>query len=141
MTEQTLMLIKPDGVRAAQIGEVIRRVEAAGFRIRSLKMRRLRPETAGEFYDIHRTKPFFKDLLAFMTSDRIVALALERDDAVSALRKLVGATDPAQAEKGTIRKDLAANKQENAVHASDSSANAARELSFFFSQEELLSLE
>jgi nucleoside-diphosphate kinase len=104
-------------------------------------MRRLRPETAGEFYDIHRTKPFFKDLLAFMTSDRIVALALERDDAVSALRKLVGATDPAQAEKGTIRKDLAANKQENAVHASDSSANAARELSFFFSQEELLSLE
>ncbi|MFQ6091915.1 MAG: nucleoside-diphosphate kinase [bacterium] len=138
MLEQTLMLIKPDGVLAGQIGEVIRRVEAAGFRICGIKMLRLRPETAGEFYGVHRDKPFFDDLLDFMTSERIVALVLEREDAVSCLREIIGTTDPAEAAEGTIRKELASNKQENVVHASDSLSTAEREISFFFSREELL---
>ena len=139
MVEQTLMLIKPDGVRARQVGEVIGRVEGAGFSIRGLRMLRLGPDTAGQFYDIHREKSFFKDLLCFMTSDRIVALVLEREDAVLALRRLVGNTDSTIADKGTIRGDLGTTKQENVVHASDSADNAAREIAFFFSRKELLS--
>jgi len=139
--EQTLMLIKPDGVRAGQIGEVIRRVEADGFRICGMKMVRLRPETAGAFYSVHRDKPFFKDLLDFITSDRIVALVLERDDAVARLREIIGSTDPAEAGEGTIRRELASNKQENVVHASDSVSNAAEEVAFFFCREELISSE
>lgn len=139
MPEQTLMLIKPDGVRANQIGEVIRRIETEGFRICGLKMVRLKENTAAEFYSVHKDKGFFPNLLVFMTSDRIVAMVLERDDAVSHLRSVIGATDPAEAAEGTIRKDLASNTQENVVHASDSSENASKEISFFFSGEELLS--
>ena len=139
MIEQTLMLIKPDGVRASQIGEVIRRVEADGFRICGMKMLHLQSETAAEFYAVHREKPFFSNLLSFMTSDRIVALVLERENAVTRLREVIGSTDPAEAAGGTIRKDLASNKQENVVHASDSLANAEKEVSFFFSTEELIS--
>ena len=140
MVEQTLMLVKPDGVRARRIGDILSRVEAAGFSIRGMKMVRLRQETAGQFYDIHREKPFFRDLLGFMTSDRIVAVALEGEDAVAALRRLVGDTDSAKAAKSTIRGTFGTNKQENAVHASDSVDNAAREISFFFSREELVSV-
>lgn len=139
MIEQTLMLIKPDGVRASQIGEVIRRIEADGFRIFGMKMLRLQPETAAEFYAVHREKPFFSDLISFMTSDRIVALALERENAVARLREVIGSTDPAEAAEGTIRKDLASNNRENVVHASDSLRNAQVETAFFFSREELLS--
>jgi len=140
MTEQTLMLIKPDGVRANHIGEVIRRIEAEHFQICGLKMVRLSKTTAAEFYSVHKDKGFFSDLLEFMTSDRIVALVLEREDAVSYLRSVVGATDPTEAAEGTIRRDLASNKQENVVHASDSPENARTEISFFFSREKLLSL-
>lgn len=139
MPEKTLMLIKPDGVQAGQIGEVIGRVEAEEFRICGMKMLRLRLETAAEFYGVHRDKPFFNDLLDFVTSERIVALVLERENAVLYLREIVGATDPAEAAEGTIRKEMASNKQENVVHASDSLSNAEKEMSFFFSQEELLS--
>lgn len=139
MIEQTLMLVKPDGVRARHIGGILSRVETAGFFIRGMKMIRLQQETAGQFYDIHQEKPFFKDLLGFMTSDRIVAVALEGEDAVAALRRLVGDTDSAKAAPGTIRAEFGSNKQENAVHASDSPENAAREISFFFSREELVS--
>jgi nucleoside-diphosphate kinase len=102
-------------------------------------MVRLSTATAGEFYSVHRDKGFYNDLLEFMTSDRIVALVLEREDAVAYLRQVVGATDPAEAAEGTIRRNLASNKQENAVHASDSPENARTEISFFFSREELLS--
>lgn len=140
MLERTLMLIKPDGIRAKQIGKIIQRVESEGFRICGLKMIRLRRVSAGEFYRVHQDKPFYTNLLDFMTSDRIVALALERENAVSYLRKIVGATDPTEADEGTIRKDFASNKQENVVHASDSTSNATQELSFFFTQEELLSV-
>ena len=138
MKQQTLMLIKPDGVRANQIGEVIRRIEAEGFKICGLKMVRLSKVTAAEFYSVHKDKGFFSDLLEFMTSDRIVAMVLERDDAVSYLRSVVGATNPAEAAHGTIRKDLASNTKENIVHASDSLENAQTEISFFFNREELL---
>ena len=140
MIELTLMLIKPDGVRAGQIGEVIRRIEADGFRICGMKMLRLQPDTAAEFYAVHRGKPFFTDLLSFMTSDRIVALVLEREEAVTRLRDIIGATDPAEAADGTIRKDLGSNTQKNVVHASDSTNNAQKEVSFFFSREELVSM-
>jgi nucleoside-diphosphate kinase len=139
MVEQTLMLIKPDGVRAFHIGEVIRRVEAEKFRICGLKMVRLTKQTAAQFYGVHKDKGFFPGLLEFMTSDRIVAMVLEHKDAVSRLRSVIGATDPAEAADGTIRKDLASDKQENVVHASDSLENAGKEISFFFSHEELLS--
>lgn len=140
MIERTLMLIKPDGVRAKQIGNVIQRIETEGFRICGLKMVRLKRETAGEFYKVHQGKHFFTGLIDFMTSDRIIAIALEREEAVSHLRRIVGDTDPAKADEGTIRKKHASNVQENVVHASDSVDNAIQELSFFFSQEELLSL-
>lgn len=140
MIEQTLMLIKPDGVRSNQIGQVISRIEKEGFRICGMKMLRLQPETAAEFYAAHREKPFYADLLTFMVSDRIVALVLEREEAVTRLREVIGATDPAEAAVGTIRKKLASNKQENVVHASDSLSNAQVETSFFFSREELLSM-
>ena len=138
MVEHTLMLIKADGVRAFHIGEVIRRIEAEKFRICGLKMVRLTKQTAAQFYSVHRDKAFFPGLLEFMTSDRIVAMVLERKNAVSRLRNLIGATDPAEAAEGTIRRDLASDKQENVVHASDSLENADTEISFFFSYEELL---
>jgi nucleoside-diphosphate kinase len=107
-------------------------VEQAGFRVMEMKMARLTRPQAAEFYAVHKERPFYNDLLDFMTSDRVVPMVLERDDAVAHLRKVIGATDPAKAEPGTIRKAFATNVQNNAVHASDSPDNAAREIAFFF---------
>lgn len=129
---RTLMIIKPDAVSRHLIGEVVRRVEQAGFRVVEMKMTRLTRPQAAEFYAVHKERPFYNDLLDFMTSDRVVPMVLERDDAVAHLRKVIGATDPAKAEPGTIRKAFATNVQNNAVHASDSPENAAREIAFFF---------
>ncbi len=129
---RTLMIIKPDAVSRNLIGEVVRRVEQAGFRVVEMKMARLTRPQAAEFYAVHKERPFYNDLLTFMTSDRVVPMVLERDDAVAHLRKVIGATDPARAEPGTIRKAFATNVQNNAVHASDSPENAAREIAFFF---------
>ncbi len=129
---RTLMIIKPDAVSRSLIGEVVRRVEQAEFRVVEMKMTRLTRPQAAEFYAVHKERPFYNDLLDFMTSDRVVPMALERDDAVAHLRKVIGATDPARAEPGTIRKAFATNVQNNAVHASDSPENAAREIAFFF---------
>ncbi|OGG49597.1 MAG: nucleoside-diphosphate kinase [Candidatus Handelsmanbacteria bacterium RIFCSPLOWO2_12_FULL_64_10] len=129
---RTLMIIKPDAVSRCLIGEVVRRVEQAGFRVVEMKMTRLTRPQAAEFYAVHKERPFYNDLLTFMTSDRVVPMVLERDDAVAHLRKVIGATDPAKAEPGTIRKAFATNVQNNAVHASDSPENAAREIAFFF---------
>jgi nucleoside-diphosphate kinase len=137
-TGTTLAMIKPDAVTSGQIGEVIRRLEEAGFTIRAMKMLRLTREEARRFYDVHRGKDFYDDLVAFMTESRIVALALERDDAVGHLRKVIGSTDPARAAEGTIRRDLASSLQRNVIHASDSPENAERELLFFFSRRELI---
>ena len=129
---RTLMIIKPDAVSRNLIGEIVRRVEQAGFRVVEMKMVRLTRPQAAEFYAVHEERPFYNDLLNFMTSDRVVPMVLEREDAVAHLRKVIGATDPARAEAGTIRKAFATNVQNNAVHASDSPENATREIAFFF---------
>lgn len=138
MLERTLAILKPDCVTAGKMGKVLERIEAAGFRILAMKMVRLTPETAGKFYEVHKERPFYKDLVSFMSSDRVVPLALEKDSAVADFRKLIGATDPAQAEAGTIRKDFATSKQNNIVHGSDSPENGRIEVAFFFSEKELL---
>ncbi len=138
MLERTLAILKPDCVAAGKMGKVLERIEAAGFRILAMKMVRLTPETAGKFYEVHKERPFYKDLVSFMSSDRVVPLALEKDNAVADFRKLIGATDPAQAEAGTIRKDFATSKQNNIIHGSDSPENGRIEVAFFFSEKELL---
>jgi len=128
----TLAIIKPDAVAANQIGKIIAHLEKEGFQIREAQMVRLTKERAQSFYEVHRERPFFQPLVSFMTSGPALAMALERDDAVAHLRKVIGATDPAQAEAGTIRKLYAESKERNAIHASDSPENAAREVAFFF---------
>lgn len=135
--ERTLAILKPDAVAAHKTGKVIDRIENAGFRILGLKMVRLMPETAGKFYEVHKERPFYKDLCAFMSSDRVVVMALEKNNAVADFRKLIGATDPAEAAAGTIRKDFATSKQNNVVHGSDSFENAKGEIAFYFSEKEL----
>lgn len=137
-TEMTLAMIKPDAVTSGQVGEVIARLERAGFTIRAMKMVHLTRNEAQEFYDVHRGKNFYDNLVAFMTESRIVALALEHDDAVRRLREVIGNTDPALAAEGTIRRDLASSLQRNVIHASDSPENARRELLFFFSEREFI---
>lgn len=128
----TLAIIKPDAVAAGHIGKIIAHLEQEGFKVREAQLVRLDQKRAESFYEVHRERPFFKSLVAFMTSGPAMPLALERDDAVAQLRKVIGATDPAQAEPGTIRKLYAQSKEKNAIHASDSPENAAREVAFFF---------
>lgn len=128
----TLAIIKPDALAARHTGKIIAHLEAEGFQIRDARMVHLTQELAESFYEVHRERPFFRPLVAFMTSGPALALALERNDAVSHLRKVIGATDPAQAEPGTIRRLYAQSKERNAIHASDSSENAVREVAFFF---------
>ncbi len=131
--EQTLMLIKPDAVKRRAVGPIIARIEAEGFIIEGLRMLCLTREQAGAFYEEHRERSFFPDLVEFMTSGAIVALSLRRDDAVNVLRALIGSTDSRKAQKGTIRAEFGTDNQMNAVHASDSPSSAARETAFFFS--------
>lgn len=131
-TERTLAILKPDCVRKQLIGEVLHRFEAAGFKICALRMQQLTRKKAEGFYDIHRELPFFNDLLDFMTSGPCVPVVLEKDNAVKDFRIVIGATDPAEAADGTIRKDFGDNKGENIVHGSDSSENARKEIAFFF---------
>jgi len=131
--ERTLVMVKPDAVTRNQVGEVLRRFEAAGLRIRALKMVRLDRRGAEGFYQVHRGRPFFESLTRFMSSGPIVAMVLEGEDAIARVRKLMGATDPAKAEAGTIRKDLASSIEQNAVHGSDSPGSAAYEIPYFFS--------
>jgi len=128
----TLAIIKPDAVAARNAGKIIAQLEAEGFQIREAQMVQLTKTRAESFYDVHRERPFFQPLVSFMTSGPALALALERDNAVAHLRKVIGATDPAQAEAGTIRKLYAQSKERNAIHASDSPENAVREVAFFF---------
>ena len=135
--ERTLVMVKPDAVTRNQVGEVLRRFEAAGLTIRALKMVRLDRREAEGFYQVHRGRPFFESLTQFMSSGPIVAMVLEGEDAIARVRKLMGATDPAKAEAGTIRKDLATNIEQNAVHGSDSPGSAAYEIPYFFSALEL----
>jgi nucleoside-diphosphate kinase len=129
---KTLAIIKPDAVAAGNIGKIIAHLEKEGFKVREAQLVRLDQTRAESFYEVHRERPFFKSLVAFMTSGPALPLALERDNAVAHLRQVIGATDPAQAEPGTIRKLYAQSKEKNAIHASDSDENAAREVAFFF---------
>ncbi len=138
MGNRTLAIIKPDGVRKNLIGQVITKITEAGFKIKALKMVKLTKESAGGFYEVHKQRPFFNDLIEYMTSGPCIPIALEKENAVSDFRKLIGATDPAEAEEGTIRKLYAASKSENVIHGSDSDENAAIEISHFFSRKELL---
>jgi nucleoside-diphosphate kinase len=131
-TERTLVLVKPDGVRRRLIGEVIRRLEAKGLSIVAMRMLTMDSDMAGEHYGEHREKPFFKDLVSFITGGPLVAMAVEGDEAVPVVRTLMGATDPKKAALGTIRGDLAIEMTENIVHGSDSPDSAKRELALFF---------
>ncbi len=131
-TERTLSIIKPDAVKKNVIGQIIARFEKAGLRPVGIKMMTLTKEQSGEFYAVHKARPFYNDLVSYMVSGPVVVMALEGNDAVAMNRKLMGATNPKEAAPGTIRADFADSIEANAVHGSDSLENAARELSFFF---------
>jgi nucleoside-diphosphate kinase len=131
-------MIKPDAVRRNAIGEIIAMITSAGFAVRGLKLVALSQGDAEKFYEIHRERPFYADLVRFMSSGPIVAIALEKENAVADYRTLIGATDPAEAAEGTIRKRFAASKGENAVHGSDSVENGRNEVAFFFAERELV---
>jgi nucleoside-diphosphate kinase len=133
-SNQTFTMIKPDAVANGHAGKILDKIIEAGFRIKALKYTRLSNEMAGAFYDIHRERPFFKDLVDFMTSGPIYAAILEKDNAVEDFRKLIGATDPQKAEPGTIRNLFAKSIDANAIHGSDSDENAQIEGNFFFSK-------
>jgi nucleoside-diphosphate kinase len=136
----TLAIIKPDAVQAGNAGKVLAHLEAQGFKVRAARLVRLSQPQAEAFYAVHRERPFFRSLVTFMTSGAALPLALERDNAVAHLREVIGATDPAEAKPGTIRKLYAQSKERNAIHASDSAENAAREVAFFFPESELAAL-
>ena len=133
----TLAIIKPDAVQAKHAGQILAHLEQAGFVVRAARLVRLTPPQAEAFYAVHKDRPFFRSLVGFMTSGPALALALERDDAVARLRDVIGATDPADAKPGTVRKLFAQSKERNAIHASDSAENAAREVAFFFTEGEM----
>ncbi|WP_337864961.1 nucleoside-diphosphate kinase [Ignavibacterium sp.] len=138
MGNKTLAIIKPDAVSDGYIGEIISMIIKAGFKVKALKMVHLTVDQAKSFYEVHKERPFYNDLVDYMTSGPCVPVALEKENAVEEYRKLIGATDPAQAAEGTVRKLYARNKQFNAVHGSDSDENAEKEIAFFFSKSELL---
>jgi nucleoside-diphosphate kinase len=135
--ERTLSIVKPDGVRKNVIGDVYHRFEKAGLRIVAARMMRLTQAQAEAFYGVHRERPFFKDLVAYMVSGPVVVQVLEGDNAVARNRDVMGATDPKKAAPGTIRADLADSIEQNVVHGSDSLENAAREVAFFFAESEI----
>lgn len=137
--ERTLTIIKPDAVAAGHAGKILAHLESEGFRVLGLRRLQLSAAQAGAFYEVHKERPFYGDLVAFMTSGPCIPIALEREDAVSYLRKVMGATNPADADEGTIRKLYATNVERNAIHGSDSQENAASETSFFFARADLLS--
>jgi nucleoside-diphosphate kinase len=135
---RTLAIIKPDALGAAKAGKVLAHLEQGGFRIVAARVLHLTAAQAGEFYAVHRERPFYGSLTAFMTSGPCMPMVLERAGAVAALRQAIGATDPAEAADGTVRKLYAESKERNAIHASDSDENAEREIRFFFADAELL---
>ena len=140
MNNKTLAIIKPDAVSDNKIGEIITMISKAGFKIKAMKMVKLTKGSAEGFYEIHRGKAFFDELIKYMTSGPCVPITLEKENAVEEYRKLIGATDPAKAEEGTVRKLYARNIQFNAVHGSDSDENALKEIAHFFSRKELLEI-
>lgn len=133
MSNRTFTMIKPDAMKKGYAGAILDKIAKEGFQIVALKMVKLSPEKAGEFYAVHEERPFYGELVEFMSSGPIIAAILENENAVASFRKLIGATDPAKADEGTIRKLFAASVGENAVHGSDSDENAKIEGEFFFS--------
>jgi nucleoside-diphosphate kinase len=138
MSNRTFTIIKPDSVRKGNFGKIISRIEGEGFRILGLKKASLSRKQAEGFYAVHRERPFFGSLVEYMTSGPVYVAALERDNAVAHLRGVMGATDPAKADAGTIRKDFGESIEQNAIHGSDSDENAKIEIGFFFAESELL---
>ena len=138
MNNLTFAIIKPDAIRSGKAGHIIQRILDAGFRIRALKLLHLTRQEAEGFYDVHRERPFFSGLTEFMSSAPSIVMVLEREGAVKAWRDLMGATDPAKADAGTLRKEFGASVGENAVHGSYSDENAAIEIAYFFSRLEIV---
>ena len=138
MSNKTLAILKPDAVKKKYIGQIITKITEAGFKIKAIKMIHMSKSSAEGFYEVHKERSFYRELVDYMTSGPCIPIALEKQNAVADFRKLIGATDPAEAEEGTIRKLYAANKAENAVHGSDSDENATKEILHFFSRNELL---
>jgi nucleoside-diphosphate kinase len=136
----TLAIIKPDAVGSSKAGKILAHLEGAGFTVRALRLTTLSQKQAGAFYAVHAGRPFYDELVDFMTSGPVIPMVLEADDAVARLRETIGATDPAEAAEGTVRKLYAESKGRNAIHASDSDENAAIEIGFFFSAHERLGL-
>jgi len=138
---RTLTIIKPDAVGSGKAGKVLAHLEAAGFTVKAQRMTRLTEAQAREFYAVHKERPFFGDLVKFMTSGPCIPMVLEADGAVGKLREVIGATDPAEAAEGTVRKLYAEDKERNAIHASDSDENAVIETGFFFSSQDILGMK
>ena len=136
--ERTLCIIKPDAVKKKVQGSIIQMILDAGFTIRGMKLIQMTKEQAQKFYEVHKERPFYGELVSFMTSGPVIPIALEKENAVADYRSLIGATDPAEAEEGTIRKKFAGSKAENAVHGSDSVENGKIEVEFFFPGKELV---
>lgn len=136
--ERTLTILKPDCVRKNLIGEVTKRIQEAGFRIVAMKMTRLTKDTAGGFYAVHKERPFFDELVEFMSSGPCVPMILEKENAIEDFREFIGATDPSEAEEGTIRADFADSVGENIIHGSDSVENGKKEAAYFFSEAEVV---
>ncbi len=136
----TLGIIKPDAVQSGKAGSILAHLEASGFTVEALRMIGMTTVQAGAFYSVHKERPFFDSLVTFMTSGAVIPMVLEAEDAVRKLRTVIGATDPAEADEGTVRSLFAESKERNAIHASDSDENAAVEIAFFFSGHEQLGL-
>ncbi len=136
--EQTLAIVKPDAIQAGLLGEILKRIHQAGLSVRAVKSLRMTKAEAEGFYAVHRDKPFFAPLTEFMSSGKVVVMVLEGEGAIARWRQVMGATDPAQAAAGTIRKDFGASIQNNCVHGSDAADTAAFEVGYFFSAHELL---
>lgn len=137
MSNQTFTIVKPDSVEKGNFGKIVSRIEAEGFEVMAVRKLHLSNKQAQEFYAVHRERPFFNDLVAYMTSGPVYVAALRKDNAVQSLRSLMGATDPAKADEGTLRKEFGESIERNAIHGSDSDENADREIHFFFSDIEL----
>ena len=137
---QTLAIIKPDAVGSGKAGKVLAHLEGAGFSVKALRLLSLSQEQAGAFYAVHKGRPFYDELVEFMTSGPVIPMVLEAENAVAKLRETIGATDPAEAAEGTVRKLYAESKGRNAIHASDSDENARNEIAFFFSEHERIGI-
>lgn len=140
MSNKTLAIIKPDAVAKDAAGAIIAKIQEAGFKVLAMKLTKITDSIAKEFYAIHKDRPFYGDLIKYMTSGPVVPVALEKDNAVEEFRKLIGATDPLKADAGTIRALYGTNIEANAIHGSDSDENAKREIAFFFSESEVVSI-